>query len=149
MATDVWSQHRTSEDKMQSKRERHQALLSGRETLTENLAGLRAEQSAALINGTEFAHGADIRAITDDIEALDAAINVASAAADAEEERQRAASNIERRQQDLQQFDSNSDRWLTIIAEVEAAVGTAVARLAELHILASEMESFALPVSGE
>ncbi|MBY3061818.1 hypothetical protein HF263_38345 [Rhizobium leguminosarum] len=134
---------------MQSKRERHQALHKSRETLTENLAGLRAEQSTALINGTEFTSGADIRALTDDIVALDAAIDVASAAADEEEARQRAAANIERRQEDLQQFDGNSERWLTIVAELEAAVGTAVARLAEIHILASEMESFALPVSGE
>ncbi|TBF41481.1 hypothetical protein [Rhizobium leguminosarum] len=133
----------------QSARERHQALVTGKQTLSDNLAGLRSQQSAALINGTEFAHGADIRALTDDIEALDAAITVASDAADAEEERQRAASNIERRQHDLQQFDGKSERWLTIVAHVEAAVGTAVAGLAELHVLASEMESFALPVSGE
>ncbi|EJB07519.1 hypothetical protein Rleg9DRAFT_6533 [Rhizobium leguminosarum bv. trifolii WSM597] len=133
----------------QSARERHQALLKGKETLTESLAGLRSEQSAALINGTEFAHGADIRALTDDIEALDGAIEVVSADADAEEVRQRATSNIERRQQDLQQFDGNSERWLTIVADIEAAVSTAVEGLAELHTLASEMETFALPVSGE
>jgi hypothetical protein len=135
--------------KMQSKRERHQALLKSRETLTENLAGLRAEQSTALIDGTEFTRGADIRALTDDIVALDAAIDVASAAADAEEERQRAASNIERRQSELQQFDIDAQRFQAVAGSVQADIKSAVAGLSELLALATRMEAFALPASGE
>lgn len=133
----------------QSKRDRHQSLLNDRQSKADKLESLRAQQSAALIDGTEFSLSADIRVLSDDIHALDAAIVVASDAADDEERRHSAASNAERRQTELEQIDADAARYLEVVRNVQSAIASAVAGLSEMYALATKMEIVALPASGE
>lgn len=133
----------------QSKRDRHQSLINDRQAKADQLEALRAQRSTALIDGTEFSRGAEIRSLSDDIDALDSAIAVASDAADHEERRQRAATNIERRQADLAQFELKAERIRVLAGRVQGSNALQVADLAEMFTLTAEMESFALPVSGE
>lgn len=133
---------------MQSKRDRHQSLINDRLAKADQLDALRAEQSAALIEGTEFTRGGDIRSLSDEIQALDSAIAVASDAAEDEERRQRAAANIEGWQADLAQMKADSEGYLQAAAKVEVAMASVVAGLAEMLSLATKMETFAKRASG-
>ncbi|MCW0016260.1 hypothetical protein [Rhizobium sp. BT-226] len=134
---------------MQSKRERHQALVESRETLTENLAGLRSEQSAALITGIEFAHGAEIRSLTDDIEALDAAIKVVSADADAEDAQAIALARVDRTEQQIATYEVMRGQYLGAWGMVETLTGQLHAALSVIHSTIPEFVSVLSSLSGQ
>ncbi|MGO6665137.1 hypothetical protein [Rhizobium ruizarguesonis] len=133
----------------QSARERHQALLKGKETLTENLAGLRSEQSAALINGTEFTHGADIRALTDDIEALDAAIKVVSVAAEAEEAKSNALARADQTAQQVETYEVLRGQYLDAWENMERLTGELHVTLSIIHSTIPQLATVLSQLSGQ